>query len=64
MQHFYIHLTPGGVSTGTSIRGITTINNNAPLYVTDGVQTRANIATLLNSTDVESIRILKDAALT
>ena len=54
--------TPGGVGTGVSIRGITTINNNTPLYVVDGVQTRANIATLLNAGDVESIQILKDAA--
>lgn len=54
--------TPGGVGTDVSIRGITTINNNTPLYVIDGVQTRANIATLLNANDVESIQILKDAA--
>jgi TonB-linked SusC/RagA family outer membrane protein len=54
--------TPGGLGTGVSIRGITTINNSAPLYVVDGVQTRANIATLLNANDVESIQVLKDAA--
>lgn len=54
--------TPGGVGTGVAIRGITTINNSTPLYVVDGVQTRANIATLLNANDVESIQILKDAA--
>lgn len=54
--------TPGGVGTGISIRGITTINNSTPLYVIDGVQTRANVATLLNADDVESIQVLKDAA--
>lgn len=54
--------TPGGVGTGIGIRGITTINNGTPLYVIDGVQTRDNIATLLNPNDVESIQILKDAA--
>lgn len=53
---------PGGVGTGVGIRGITTINNSSPLYVVDGVQTRSNIATLLNPNDVESIQILKDAA--
>lgn len=53
---------PGGTTTGTSIRGITTINNASPLYIIDGVQTRDNIATLLNSNDVESIQVLKDAA--
>lgn len=54
--------TPGGVGTGIGIRGITTINNGSPLYVIDGVQTRDNIGTLLNPSDVESIQILKDAA--
>lgn len=54
--------TPGGVGTGISIRGITTINNSTPLYVIDGVQTRANVATLLNADDVASIQVLKDAA--
>ncbi|MDR2804352.1 MAG: TonB-dependent receptor, partial [Dysgonamonadaceae bacterium] len=53
---------PGGTSTGTLVRGITTINNSSPLYIIDGVPTRDNIATLLNSQDVESIQVLKDAA--
>jgi len=53
---------PGGTSTAATIRGITTINNSGPLYVIDGVQTRANVATLLNANDVESIQVLKDAA--
>jgi TonB-linked SusC/RagA family outer membrane protein len=53
---------PGGTETGMLIRGITTVNNSTPLYVIDGVQTRENIATLLNANDVESIQILKDAA--
>lgn len=53
---------PGGINTGASIRGTTTINNNSPLYVIDGVQTRSNLATLLNANDVESIQVLKDAA--
>ncbi|RXF70558.1 TonB-dependent receptor [Arcticibacter tournemirensis] len=54
--------TPGGVGTSTAIRGLTSLGNNTPLYVVDGVQTRDNIATLLNSNDVESIQVLKDAA--
>ncbi|MEO7212982.1 TonB-dependent receptor [Mucilaginibacter sp.] len=54
--------TPGGVGTSATIRGITTVNNSTPLYVVDGVQTRDNIATLLNANDVESIQVLKDAA--
>lgn len=52
--------TPGGVGTGVSIRGITTINNSTPLYVIDGVQTRTS--GFLNPSDIESIQILKDAA--
>ncbi len=54
--------TPGGVNTAAAVRGITTINNSTPLYVIDGVQTRANISTLLNANDIESIQVLKDAA--
>ena len=54
--------TPGGMNTGALVRGTTTINNSAPLYVIDGVQTRDNIASILSSNDVESIQVLKDAA--
>jgi TonB-linked SusC/RagA family outer membrane protein len=54
--------TPGGTGTDVSIRGITTVNNNSPLYVIDGVQTRNSPSTVLNSNDIESIQILKDAA--
>ncbi|MDP4209225.1 MAG: TonB-dependent receptor [Bacteroidota bacterium] len=54
--------TPGGVNTGVLIRGTTTINNSSPLYVIDGVQTRANVSTLLNANDIESIQVLEDAA--
>jgi len=56
--------TPGGLSTGTSIRGASSFRGdaNGPLYVIDGVMTRENPGTILNSNDVESIQILKDAA--
>lgn len=54
--------TPGGVNASTLIRGVTTINSSGPLYVIDGIQTRSGISTLLNSSDVESIQVLKDAA--
>ena len=55
--------TPGGVNTGTAIRSsLNAPNNGSPLYVIDGVQTRDNISTLLNSNDIESIQVLKDAA--
>ena len=56
--------TPGGLSTGTSIRGTSSFRSeaNGPLYVIDGVMTRENPGTILNSNDVESIQVLKDAA--
>lgn len=56
--------TPGGTSTSTSIRGASSFRGdaNGPLYVIDGVMTRENIATILNSNDVESMQVLKDAA--
>ena len=53
---------PGGGNTDTKLRGITTINNSAPLYVIDGVQTHDNVASIISSNDVESIQVLKDAA--
>ena len=56
--------TPGGLSTGTSIRGASSFRGeaNGPLYVIDGVMTRENPGTILNNNDVESIQVLKDAA--
>lgn len=56
--------TPGGLSTSTSIRGASSFRGeaNSPLYVIDGVMTRENVGTILNSNDVESIQVLKDAA--
>lgn len=56
--------TPGGLSTGTSIRGASSFRGeaNGPLYVIDGVMTRENPGTILNSNDIESIQVLKDAA--
>lgn len=53
--------TPGGDNTSVNIRGFSTINDNSPLYVIDGVPTKAGLNTL-NPTDIESIQVLKDAA--
>lgn len=52
---------PGGGGTSIRIRGISTINNAAPLYVIDGVPTVENLNSL-NPADIESIQVLKDAA--
>jgi TonB-linked SusC/RagA family outer membrane protein len=56
--------TPGGNSTSTSIRGASSFRSdaNGPLYVIDGVMTRDNVGTILNSSDIESMQVLKDAA--
>src|SRR5690606_36838520 len=62
--------TSGGTVTSTGgsprtppavrIRGIGTVNNNNPLYVVDGLP-QADIG-WLNSNDIESMEILKDAS--
>ncbi|MFL2603508.1 MAG: SusC/RagA family TonB-linked outer membrane protein [Flavobacteriaceae bacterium] len=41
------------------IRGVSTLNNSAPLVIIDGIEGDLN---LLNPNDIESISILKDAA--
>lgn len=43
------------------IRGIGTLNNNDPLYIIDGVPTKSGMHEL-NSSDIESIQVLKDAS--
>ena len=52
---------PGSSST-IRVRGITTFNNNNPLYVVDGVVVDAGGIGYLNQSDIESIEVLKDAA--
>jgi TonB-linked SusC/RagA family outer membrane protein len=49
-----------GEGMRVTIRGLGTIGNSGPLYVVDGVLT--SDITYLNSADIESIDVLKDAA--
>lgn len=49
-----------GESIKVTIRGLGTIGNSGPLYVVDGVLT--DDITYLNTADIESIDVLKDAA--
>lgn len=49
----------GGISV--RIRGYTTINNNDPLYIVDGVPLQGDL-NLINPDDIESISVLKDAS--
>ena len=51
---------PSGAAT-VRIRGTGTLNNNDPLYIIDGVPTKAGMHEL-NGNDIESIQVLKDAA--
>ncbi|WP_262244965.1 SusC/RagA family TonB-linked outer membrane protein [Parapedobacter soli] len=52
---------PGSAAT-IRVRGVTTLNNNTPLYVVDGVVVDAGGIDYLNMSDIESIDVLKDAA--
>ncbi|MEO5789037.1 TonB-dependent receptor plug domain-containing protein, partial [Gelidibacter sp.] len=48
-----------GATSDITIRGIGSFGNNQPLYIVDGVQADPYF---LNSNDIESIEVLKDAA--
>jgi TonB-linked SusC/RagA family outer membrane protein len=52
---------PGDGAT-VRVRGITTFNNNDPLWVVDGVVVDNGGIGYLNQQDIESIEVLKDAA--
>ncbi|WP_223883348.1 SusC/RagA family TonB-linked outer membrane protein [Arenibacter lacus] len=52
--------SPGG-NAAIRIRGFSTIRNNDPLYVIDGVPTTSGI-NLINPNDIESLQVLKDAS--
>ncbi len=59
-----MNITADGAPSGSAtvrIRGIGTLNDNDPLYIVDGVPTKAGMHEL-NGNDIESIQILKDAA--
>lgn len=49
-----------GASLSIKVRGITTINNSNPLIIIDGVP--SDSMNKLNSNEIESINVLKDAA--
>lgn len=52
---------PGSAST-IRVRGITTLGNNNPLWVVDGVVVDAGGIGYLNQSDIASMEVLKDAA--
>ncbi|WEK34577.1 MAG: TonB-dependent receptor [Candidatus Pseudobacter hemicellulosilyticus] len=51
-----------GSAAAVRIRGITTLNNNNPLWVVDNVVVDNGGIGYLNQSDIESIEVLKDAA--
>ena len=54
---------PSGASSRVLIRGVSTLGNNDPLYVIDGVPTkRPEVFASLNPEAIESIQVLKDAS--
>jgi TonB-linked SusC/RagA family outer membrane protein len=53
---------PGNDGAVIRIRGESTLNNNQPLIVIDGVPDRAGGLDRLNPRDIESVSILKDAS--
>nr|MBI1228512.1 SusC/RagA family TonB-linked outer membrane protein [Cytophagales bacterium] len=54
---------PSGLNSRVLIRGISTLGNNDPLYVIDGVPTkRQEVFASLNPEAIESVQVLKDAS--
>lgn len=59
-----VHIINDGAPGATPqirIRGFSTINNNNPLYIIDGVPYEGKLS-WLNSSDIESLQVLKDAS--
>ncbi|MCG2588028.1 SusC/RagA family TonB-linked outer membrane protein [Rhodohalobacter sulfatireducens] len=53
--------SPGARNT-VRIRGISSFQNNDPLYIIDGTPVQDSYANWLNPADIESIQVLKDAS--
>ena len=54
---------PTGASSNILIRGATTLGNNDPLFVIDGVPTvRQDVYSSINPSTIESVQVLKDAS--
>jgi TonB-dependent SusC/RagA subfamily outer membrane receptor len=49
-----------GSAANITIRGISSFNNNLPLYVLDGIPVSGNINDLVNVNDIDFITVLKD----
>ncbi|MEO8111428.1 MAG: TonB-dependent receptor [Ginsengibacter sp.] len=59
-----VYITSNGSPSAPAtirIRGVGTLNDNDPLFIIDGVPTKAGMQEL-NSNDIESMQVLKDAS--
>lgn len=54
-------MNPNDNTMNINIRGVSTMNNNDPLVVIDGMITEMSSLTSINPTDIESVSVLKDA---
>jgi TonB-linked SusC/RagA family outer membrane protein len=50
-----------GASVGIVVRGLSTLGNNDPLYIIDGIPTKSGIDNI-DASSIENIQVLKDAA--
>ncbi len=60
-----LYVTTDGKPSGGAtvrVRGMSTLNNNDPLYIIDGVPTKYSAFRVLNPNDIQSIQVLKDAS--
>lgn len=52
---------PNSENNNFNIRGISTITDNSPLFVIDGLVSEQSVLNNLNPNDIESVSVLKDA---
>ncbi|CAM3636375.1 TonB-dependent receptor [Sphingobacterium sp. arapr2] len=57
-------MDPNDNSMNINIRGISTVNSNAPLVVIDGIITEGGTLNKINPDDIETVSVLKDAGST
>lgn len=55
-------MNPNDNTMNINIRGISTMNNNAPLIVIDGLVSEDGSLNKLNPSDIENVSVLKDAS--
>lgn len=55
------NMNPNDNNMSINIRGVSTMGNNDPLIVIDGLTSTTNTLSSLNQNDIESVSVLKDA---